>query len=208
MERWMVPDAWTSVGCKPYQSEFECVSKIGQSAANTNFANHWGSFITQNDINQMADYGLNTIRIPVGYWIFSDIKYSSEHFPEGQLPYLANICGWAADKGFYIIIDLHGAPFAQKTNDSFTGQTIGQISDSNPAFYQESQYERAYDFLDQMTRYIHNNGGPNGKMRNVGMLEVLNEPDTSIPNDLKQSLRQNYYPGAYSVRIPNSLSMI
>lgn len=41
----------------------------------------------------MVSYGLNTIRIPVGYWIFPALKYSSEYFPEGQMAYLTDVCG-------------------------------------------------------------------------------------------------------------------
>lgn len=122
-------------------------------------------------------------------------------FPEGALPFLANICGWAADQGFYIIIDLHGAPFAQVSGNADSGQLASTISDSSPAFYQRSQYDRAYQFLTEMTNYIHNNGGATGSMRNVGMLEILNEPQTSISPDLLVSMNQVYYPGAINVSL-------
>ena len=192
----MAGTEWTNVAkCGSAQSEFDCVLAEGQDAANTNFQAHWGSWITQDDINQMSDYGLNTIRIPVGYWIIESLKYDSEYFPDGALPFLEQICGWASDKGFYIIIDLHGAPYAQTSANSFTGQIASDITDSDPHFYQQSQYDRATSFLDQMTRLIHNTTS----MRNVGMLEVLNEPQTSIPGDLLTSMRQNYYPAAYAV---------
>lgn len=104
-------------------SEFDCVSALGQETANTNFADHWGSWIVENDIATMSSYGLNAIRIPVGYWMREDIVYSdSEHFPQGALSYLEQICGWASDYGFYIIIDLHGAPGAQVAHNADTGQ--------------------------------------------------------------------------------------
>ena len=72
----------------------------------------------------------------------------------------------------YIIIDLHGAPFAQQGQQPFTGQMAATPSDSNPDFYQPSQYQRALSFLGNMTHYIHTNNA----YRNVGMLEVVNEP--------------------------------
>lgn len=71
----------------------------------------------------MQSYGLNAIRIPVGYWIREDLVYAdSEHFPQGGLQYLEQICGWASDAGLYIIIDLHGAPGAQVAGNPDTGQ--------------------------------------------------------------------------------------
>jgi len=60
---------WSNMGCGSYQSEFDCVNGLGQSAANSAFQGHWANWITQDDISLMTSYGLNTIRIPVGYWM-------------------------------------------------------------------------------------------------------------------------------------------
>lgn len=122
-EPWIAENEWNNMGCGPYKSEFDCVSGLGQAAANAAFQNHWNTWITQGDIAQMQGYGLNTIRVPVGYWMREDIVYSdSEHFPQGGLAYLERLCGWASDAGFYIIIDLHGAPGAQWAENADTGQ--------------------------------------------------------------------------------------
>ena len=75
VEPWMASTEWSNMGCGSYSSEFDCVSGLGQDTANSRFANHWGDWITQGDINQMASYSLNTIRIPVGYWIWESLKY-------------------------------------------------------------------------------------------------------------------------------------
>ena len=122
-EPWMASTEWSNMGCGSYASEFDCVSGLGQSQANSVFQSHWGSWITQSDISQMQSYGLNTIRIPVGYWMDESIVYAdSEHFPQGGLSYLSQLCGWASDAGFYIIIDMHGAPGAQVATNADTGQ--------------------------------------------------------------------------------------
>jgi hypothetical protein len=123
MEPWMASTEWSNMGCGSYASEFDCVSGLGQSQANSAFQSHWGSWITQSDISQMQSYGLNTIRIPVGYWLDESIVYAdSEHFPQGGLSYLSQVCGWASDAGLYIIIDMHGAPGAQVATNADTGQ--------------------------------------------------------------------------------------
>ena len=118
----MANDEWNAMGCGGTLSEFDCVSKLGQAAANSAFQAHWARWTTQADIQQMQSYGINTIRIPVGYWMKEDLVYTSEHFPQGGLQYLEQICGWASDAGFYIIIDLHGAPGAQVAQNPDTGQ--------------------------------------------------------------------------------------
>lgn len=134
-EPWIAQNAWNSMGCGPYASEFDCVAGLGQAAANNAFQNHWDSWITQSDISQMQSYGLNTIRIPVGYWMREDLVYAdSEHFPQGGLAYLKRLCGWASDAGLYIIIDLHGAPGAQVARNADTGQ-VGCFSILLYSFY-------------------------------------------------------------------------
>ena len=126
-EPWLASNEWSQMGCGNYKSEFDCVAGIGQSAANAAFQHHWSTWITESDINQMVSYGINTIRIPVGYWMREDIVYSdSEHFPQGGLSYLTNMVGWASNAGLYIIIDLHGLPGAQVAQNSFTGQVRNQ----------------------------------------------------------------------------------
>ena len=76
VEPWMASNQWSNViGCGDQKSEFDCVQHLGQSTANSKFAQHWSDWITQGDISTMVSYGLNTIRIPVGYWIWESLKY-------------------------------------------------------------------------------------------------------------------------------------
>ena len=143
IERWMANDEWNSMGCSGQASEFDCVSKLGQAQANAAWAKHWSTWTTKNDISKMKSYGLNAIRIPVGYWIREDLVFSdSEHFPQGGLHYLEQICGWASDAGFYIVIDLHGAPGAQVAKNADTGQ----VGASNSCALKEICISYATDF--------------------------------------------------------------
>ncbi|KAI9743002.1 MAG: hypothetical protein M1818_003297 [Claussenomyces sp. TS43310] len=188
VEPWMAMTEWESMGCTGYNSEFDCVNGIGQDAANTAFQNHWNTWITENDIATMVSYGLNTIRIPVGYWMREDIVYAdSEHFPQGGLQYLEQVCGWASDHGLYIIIDLHGAPGAQVVNNSDTGQFASEVG-----FYVDYQFERALQFLEWMTTLVHTTTA----FRNVGMLEIVNEP-LRDPTQVGTML-STYYPNAFT----------
>ncbi|KAF6224636.1 hypothetical protein HO173_012979 [Letharia columbiana] len=189
VEPWMASDEWNSMGCGGTASEFDCVSKLGQTQANKAWAMHWNTWTTQEDISKMRSYGLNAIRIPVGYWIREDLVYSnSEHFPQGGLHYLEQICGWASNAGLYIIIDLHGAPGAQVARNADTGQIA-----STPGFYVDYQYERAYKFLEWMANIIHTDKS----YRNVGMLEILSQP-VQGSNSETDSMRQTFYPTAWA----------
>ncbi|KAL3424066.1 endo-beta-1,6-glucanase [Phlyctema vagabunda] len=186
VEPWIASTEWSNMGCGNYKSEFDCVSALGQTKANAVFQAHWGSWITKSDITKMQSYGLNTIRIPVGYWLDQSVVYAdSEHFPQGALSYLAQVCGWAADAGFYIIIDMHGAPGAQIAQNPFTGQYA-----PSAGFYVDYQYKRATTFLSWITTQIHTNN----QFRNVGMLEIVNEPIQNV--NTASSMVSSYYPQA------------
>ncbi|KAB8299057.1 hypothetical protein EYC80_001182 [Monilinia laxa] len=186
-EPWIAESEWSSMGCGQYKSEFDCVSGLGQEKANAAFQNHWKTWITAEDISQMASYGLNTIRIPVGYWMMESLVYAdSEHFPQGSFQYLESICDAAANAGFYIIIDMHGAPGAQVASNPDSGQYA-----STPGFYVDYQYERGQKFLSWLTTNVHKNHA----FRNVGTIGIVNEPvqDASKAADMIS----NFYPAAY-----------
>ncbi|KAJ5591475.1 glucan endo-1-6-beta-glucosidase B [Penicillium hispanicum] len=186
-EPWIGETAWDKMGCNGTRAEFDCVKSLGQDAANTAFAQHWKTWITEDDIKEIASYGLNSIRVPVGYWLREDLVSDTEYFPQGGLEYVQKLCGWASDAGLYIIMDLHGAPGAQVADNPDTGRLV-----SEPGFYADSQYERALTFLEWMTDLIHNTT----EFRHVGMLEIVNEPLQKASQ--VASMREKYYPDAFS----------
>ncbi|ORY04290.1 glycoside hydrolase superfamily [Clohesyomyces aquaticus] len=185
IEPWMASQEFASMGCGGQKSEFDCMLSLGQEAGNAAFQKHWDTYITEQDLNTMQQYGLNTIRVPVGYWMVEDTVYQdSEHFPKGGLKYLDRLAGWAADRNLYVVLDLHGAPGAQEPNQPFTGQYA-----PSAGFFHSWQYERAYKFLQVMTQRIHSNAA----YRTTGMIEVLNEPERNHPD-----LITEFYATAYA----------
>ncbi|KAF2796530.1 glycoside hydrolase family 5 protein [Melanomma pulvis-pyrius CBS 109.77] len=185
IEPWMASQEWAAMGCDGTNSEFDCMARLGQDAGNKAFAGHWDTWITEEDLDRMMDFGINTIRVPVGYWMVEETVYrDSEHFPQGGMAFLDRLVGWAANRGMYVILDLHGAPGAQEANQPFTGQYAGE-----PGFYQSYQFDRAYWFLQVMTDRIHQHT----EYRTVGMIEVVNEPARNHPN-----LVSEYYATAHS----------
>ena len=121
-EPWMMGTEWSKMGCQNQCSEFDCVNALGQSLADQRFNDHYRDWITPDDIQRIHDAGLNTIRIPIGYWSFRDIVDSSEHFPNMNLQYLDAVIAKAQSLGMFVVMDLHGAPGSQKALDAFTGQ--------------------------------------------------------------------------------------
>jgi aryl-phospho-beta-D-glucosidase BglC (GH1 family) len=173
-EPFFMPNEWPNVmHCGTSKSEFDCMrdhyTGANREAGNAAFEQHWATWITPATVQSVHDVGLNTIRIPIGYWSYTAIvDTASEPFADGDrmLPYLDAVVQKAADLGIYVIIDLHGAPGGQQ-QDVFTGQN------PNPAgFFNDFDYGRAEKWLSWMTNRIHTNPA----YATVGMLEVLNEP--------------------------------
>lgn len=197
----MMSNEWNNnMGCNNAASEFDCMlnNYMGSKRAtgNTKFQNHYRDWINPATVQSVHDVGLNTIRIPIGYWSYDAIvDTASEPFADGnlQLPYLDAVVQKAADLGIYVIIDLHGAPGGQQ-QDAFTGQN------PNPAgFYNTYDYGRAEKWLSWMTNRIHTNPA----YSTVGMIEVLNEPVSRHDGGGRYpapgqdpSMVQTYYPGA------------
>ncbi|RYO80016.1 hypothetical protein DL766_000523 [Monosporascus sp. MC13-8B] len=197
-EPWMMSGEWARMGCAPnHCSEFDCVSAMGQDRADAVFDEHYARWITADDVRRIHDAGLNTIRIPIGYWSLCELVGSSEHFPRVDVARrLDRIVQKAADLGMFVVMDLHGAPGAQKTEDAFTGQCLPV--EFLPGFFRQYNYDRARRWLRWMTNRIHT--AP-AYRQTVGIIKVVNEPQTArdaggMPQAERDTLTQVYHPQA------------
>ncbi|KAI5923688.1 glycoside hydrolase family 5 protein [Camillea tinctor] len=204
-EPWLMPDEWSKMGCdmNADPSEFDCMLHhyTGDNRAEGNrvFEEHWRTWVNSDTVQSIHDVGLNTIRIPIGYWSYTDIvDTASEPFADGNamLPYLDAVVQKATDLGMYVIIDFHGAPGGQQ-QDAFTGQN------PNPAgFFNSYNYGRAERWLSWMTARIHSNPA----YASVGMIEVLNEPVSS--HDGSRYPAPGEVPGLLDEYYPNALKAV
>ena len=74
----MAYDEWENIGCGSLNDEWSCVKALGQHGADFAFSRHWNTWITKDDIGEIADLGLNTIRIPVEFWIKENPVHNDE----------------------------------------------------------------------------------------------------------------------------------
>jgi glucan endo-1,6-beta-glucosidase len=190
IEPWMAGDEWNSMGCGDSPDEWTCVERLGQEAADAAFKTHWQNWINADDLKQIKSYGLNTVRIPVGFWLKEDLVNDGEHYPRGGLEYLDYVVGNCTELGLYVIMDLHGGPGSQFPGQQYTGHVV-----DSPGFYTQDNYERAYKFLEWMTERVHTNPA----YFNVGMLQVINEPvHAGDYGSQAADMIANYYPTAWS----------
>lgn len=120
---WLVTEPWITPSLyadwadgNSVKDEWTMCQALGATEAYNRLSAHWASWITQDDINQIAAAGLNHVRIPIGYW--SVIPIGEEPYVQGAYDYLGDAIGWASEAGIKVIIDLHGAPGSQNGFDN------------------------------------------------------------------------------------------
>jgi hypothetical protein len=70
---------------------------------------HFDSFITKDDIKQVAGWGMDHVRLPIDYNVLEDDGQPFIYLEEG-FSYIDNCIEWCEEYGLNIILDLHKAP--------------------------------------------------------------------------------------------------
>lgn len=71
---------------------------------------HVRSFIRKEDFKTIAQWGFNSVRLPVdGQWLFQEEGRGP--LSKGRLAFLKKILGWAKEAGLLTILDLHQVPW-------------------------------------------------------------------------------------------------
>lgn len=96
--------------------EYHYSQKLGKKVAKQRLLTHWDTWYSEDDFEQIADAGLNFVRIPIGYWAFQMLD--DDPYVDGQQYYLDRALGWAQKHGLKVWIDLHGAPGSQNGFDN------------------------------------------------------------------------------------------
>ncbi|GFQ06696.1 glucan 1 3-beta-glucosidase a [Phtheirospermum japonicum] len=146
---------------------------------------HWNTFIREKDFKFISDNGLDTTRIPVGWWTAHDPSPPSPYVG-GSLQALDKAFEWAKKYGIKVILDLHAAPGSQNGNEHSSSrdgsQEWGQTDDNI------NQTVHVIDFLTK--RYAKN--------PSLYAVELINEP--TAPGVSLQTLTKFYKYGYDAVR--------
>jgi aryl-phospho-beta-D-glucosidase BglC (GH1 family) len=65
--------------------------------------------VMQDDFKRMADYGLNTVRIPIPYWVYN-VTEDEPYITQKQIPYIQQALNWSSLYGMDVMMDLHALP--------------------------------------------------------------------------------------------------
>ena len=70
-------------------------------------------YITAADIHYLKSIGMNSIRIPFNYRLFTNENYMGDNNAERGFTYLDRVLGWCKKEKLYVILDMHCAPGGQ-----------------------------------------------------------------------------------------------
>lgn len=132
---------------------------------------HWETFITDKDLDDLRWFGITHVRVPVGYWLV-DYNQSDGFVYRGQL-FLFRFLGWLKQRGMKAVIVLQAVPGGQAVDRSSTGRRTWE-----PEFFLDRElYERGQRAMYKLAEWIAQaNENPLTEGTVVG-LELLNEPD-------------------------------
>lgn len=145
---------------------------------------HWSTWFTQAIASQLASYGINTLRIPIGYWAVESDPSTS--YVTGAMDYLDQAIGWARYANMKVWVDLHGAPGSQNgyENSGESGAVEWQTVSGN--------INKTISVLTTMAAKY--SGSEYSDV--VIALELVNEPISWSPNDL--AITRQFYIDAYN----------
>lgn len=192
---WLVLEKWMSPGLfegTTAENEYYLPTQLPREVYEARIRTHRAEYITERDFTRIKAMGLNTVRIPVPYFIFGD----REPFI-GCVEELDRTFNWAERYGLKILIDLHTAP------DSQNGFDNGGISGVCKWSQEPEEVEFELTVLERLAeRY--------GKREGLWGIEVINEPITEETWDRMGV--QERYPAADPVKAegtkPNTLAFI
>ncbi|PVH93924.1 glycoside hydrolase family 5 protein [Periconia macrospinosa] len=182
LEPWITPSMFEGNGAV---DEYTLTQELGKDAAYSKLSQHWNSWITQDDFNQIAAAGLNHVRIPIGYW--SVIPLDGEPYVQGAYDVLGKALDWAQAAGLKVMIDLHGASGSQNGFD-------------NSGKYGEIKWTQG-DTVAHTIKVLNKIRDDHAAHPAVAAIELLNEP-MGWSVDMK-TVKQFYYDGWGNLRDSN-----
>ncbi|MDD2464345.1 MAG: glycoside hydrolase family 5 protein [Desulfobulbus sp.] len=184
LEKWITPSLFA--GLEATDETSYCV-ELGEVEATRRLQQHWHSFITRDDFAWLAEVGINTVRLPVGHWLFGKEypyhpSYGEQRYPFvlGGVEIVDQVFAWADEFNLGVILDLHAAPGCQNGFDNGGILNVCQ-------WHSKKEYiDHALDVLERLAqRYC--------TQPMLAGIEVLNEPRWDIPTDLLKEYTQAAY---------------
>jgi hypothetical protein len=136
---------------------------IGPANAESFYQAYHNNYVNKADIDKIAEWGFNSIRLPLHYNILTPENSPGVYLEEG-FAVIDSVLSWCETNQLYLILDLHAAP---------GGQSDGPICDYNPAkpslWQDPANQDRTVDIWRKIAERYHNKEW-------IGGYDLINEP--------------------------------
>ena len=157
LEKWMSPALFEGTTA---EDEYYLPTQLSPEVYEARIKIHRSEYITERDFVTIKRMGMESVRIPVPYFIFGDRKPFI-----GCIEELDNAFNWAEKYGLTILIDLHTVPLSQNGFDN------GGISGVCKWAQEPEEIEFALSVLERLAKGY-------GNRKSLFGIQPLNEPVT------------------------------
>jgi len=113
---WLVPEGYMfkfkSVNSPRLINE-ALLELLGPEETKIFWEKYQDAYITAGDIHFLKASGMNSIRIPFNYRLFTNENYCGQNNPNRGFELLDRVISWCKTEGIYVILDMHCAPGGQ-----------------------------------------------------------------------------------------------
>ncbi|CAJ0584695.1 unnamed protein product, partial [Mesorhabditis spiculigera] len=167
------------------QGEYITMKYLGHEKGDRQFKEHRDRFITESDFGEIAGYGFNTVRIPIGYWLRGTDGFSGDEldvvktWAPDSVDYLDRaIRDWAYKNNLFVMIAIQAAMGSQNGKASSSPQKLGH----NGWCEKPTNVQNTHAFAEWLARRYREDAAFLG-------ISLLDEPE----NAETQPLKQYYY---------------
>jgi endoglucanase len=189
---WLEPEGYmfgmSGFANSPSQIQKKIQDLIGTDNTNAFYSAFRKNFVTGSDINALATWGFNLVRLPFHYNILTPPDSPGVYLESG-FAIFDSLISWCKTDHIYIILDMHCAPGGE------SDQTISDYDPSIPSLWQDTAKQtRTVDIWKTIAERYKNEP-------TIAGYDLLNEPRWDFPNG-NQPLRDLY------VRITNAIRSV
>ena len=175
---WLVPEGYMFQipgSGSPTTIREKIVNLVGENSANEFYEKFEQNYVQEQDIKAIADWGFNSIRLPLHYKFLSPSK---DVYIEKGFTIIDSLVSWCKKYKLYLILDMHAAP---------GGQSPGEIADAHGVAelwtIKENQ-DHLIDIWGEIAKRYSNE-------KTIGGYDLINEP--VLPNNMGNKENRNLH---------------
>ncbi|MBN1411352.1 MAG: glycoside hydrolase family 5 protein [Spirochaetales bacterium] len=193
---WLVPEGYM---IHSYSGNYDAPTEIingvaavtDQAFADGFWADYTANYVAEVDIQRIASWGANSIRVPFTWkFLMDESDLTAPYtYKESGFDVINNVINWCTTYGMYVILDMHCAPGAQSKYNIADSDGVARLW-SQPGTYQpmcidlwreiasryaDNQMVIGYDLLNEP----YGDGGSNAALKNlyVAITNAIREVD-------------------------------